>query len=158
MRVTYFLISISITILILLSYFIIPYFIPVAYEQYIDCNKLIDSKPIDIYTVHNSPFYEKTLTEVRHLLKDVNADSFQQVIDLMNETIQNPPFYENVYEINRETGNQAVIYREGMPFGFHITHSPVIVHGILLSDNIHSLINSNPIQERFWSKNNLFFV
>jgi hypothetical protein len=127
-------------------------------ETYTECNKLIDSKPIDIHTIHNSPFYEKTLTDVKQYFINANIDSFQKVVDLMNKTIQSPPFYQNVYEINRETGNHAVIYREGMPFGFHMTHSPVIVHGIVFSDHIHSLINAPPIHTGYWYKNNFFLV
>jgi len=128
------------------------------FENFIACNKLIDSIEIDVPTIKNSPFYEKTLSEMKSELADTHFNSLSSMLSFMNKTIVDPPFYENVYQIKRKNRTEAVFYREGMPYGFHVTHSPVHVHGILFSDKIHALMNSEPNPSKFWSDKNYVFI
>ena len=128
-------------------------------ERFISCNKIIDSVDVYIETVINSPFFEKSLSQLRAELFSKEFDSFSNMLAFMNQTLKNPPFYENVYEIKRKNGSEAVFYRKDMPFGFHVTHSPVNILGVIFSDKIHSLMNSEPIAtSRFWSFKNWFYI
>jgi hypothetical protein len=128
-------------------------------ERFISCNEIIDSVDVDIETVRNSPFFEKSLSQLRDELFSKEFDSFSNMLAFMNQTLRNPPFYENVYEIKRKNGSEAVFYRKDMPFGFHVTHSPVNIRGVIFSDKIHSLMNSEPnATSRFWSFKNWFYI